>query len=343
MDQIREDARAMLAKPGKSQAWMSRKMGKGYSQAVLSAWFNGAQTPRDEEITRRVNNLIELDAATAAGSRPVVCVETNVAREIWTVCYHASVQGSMGEVIGPAGVGKTIALRACEHKFVGSVYLRCDQGCRSPGALLRTICRRLGLGVKGTIDTLLFRVVDRLDGTDRMLLFDEAQKLNPDALDVVRDIHDQAHVPIVLGGTFDLHKLVDDSTVFFGQMSSRISVRLNISERHGSAGRSGGRGKGGCKPLFTVDDVVRALDLESSPLRLTTDARSYLTDLACAAGLGSLRLCSQLIRALESMPGLRGRQVTDKTIRKALKEFHGIEIRDRMSMRIEQTRTRKTA
>lgn len=344
---VRDAARDFVEQHDRSQKWLSKRLGEGYGAAVISNWFNFSTT-REEEIARKINDLMELDAARKAGVRSVPCVDTAVAIEIWTVCHFANKHKTMAEIIGPTGVGKTTALEACERKITGCIYMRCDRGCRSAGGFLRNLACRVGQRSTGNIDTLFRRLVDYLRGTDRMLILDEGQSLSLDALDVVRDLYDEAGIPIVVAGKYDLHELVDDATVFAGQMASRIAIRLNLAERCAMPEQGGGksRKKTNTRPLYTVDEVVKVLDLASSPLKLTPEAKQYLAALACTPGLGALRLCKWVVCALEDMPTYRtgGRSVEAKTIRGVLRKLHGIAGHERINNRVEQAQPkRKTA
>ncbi|MCB9902538.1 MAG: AAA family ATPase [Planctomycetes bacterium] len=348
IDAVRADLAAFTDPGGgkRTQAWVSRNLGAGYSAAVVSGFINGKPNSRDEEIARAVNEMLEIETARAKGVRPTVFVETGVAREILTVCTQARVHLAMGEILGPAGVGKSITLRACAQKIPGSVYLRCSESTAQPLAFLRSLAAAIGVGQTGSMDLVMRRIVDRLSSSGRLLLLDEAQKLSKRTIDVLRDLHDMAEIPIVICGTLLLRDMVNDANIFYGQLSSRIMVRVNLAERFAERGGGAGRSKpGDHKPLFTVEEVVEALGLSQGHLRLTDEAVAYLTSIACAPGLGCLRLCSQLVRALEKMPYYRRNEVTDKSIRRVLRELHGIDMRDQIESRVEQTTTqqRKTA
>jgi hypothetical protein len=94
---------------------------------------------------------------------------------------------------------------------------------------IKVTAERLGIRYESTARTER-RIINALKGTERLLLIDEAHSLAVRSLNVIRDIHDEAKVPIVLAGTIDLRKRTNDSTIFFGQFTSRMVARCDVSE-----------------------------------------------------------------------------------------------------------------
>ena len=130
-------------------------------------------------------------------------------------------------------------------------------------------------------------MIDTLRDTQRLIILDEAQKLNGDALELLRDIHDCAGVPILLIATKDLlERIMRTCGPDHGQQYSRFDIVQHLSQ--GRDVYSGG------KALFTVDEI-KAL-YEHVPIRLAKDAARYLQDVANQLGYGSLRRCKILLR-----------------------------------------------
>lgn len=132
-------------------------------------------------------------------------------------------------------------------------------------------------------------MIDTLRGTGRCLLIDEAHQLKHEAFELLRDIHDEAGVPIILAGTVKLHDAVNDHDLFFGQMSSRIALRYNVTES-----LSPGSNSPGGELLHSVAEIGQIYERDG--VCLTRDGRVFLARLANLPGLGGLRLCAKLVQ-----------------------------------------------
>ncbi len=72
--------------------------------------------------------------------------------------------------------------------------------------LCRAICTKFELSTPGTFDMVFRRLVKRLVGTKRMLIFDEAERLHYKALETIRDRHDETGRPVLLTGKPNLYE-----------------------------------------------------------------------------------------------------------------------------------------
>ena len=106
--------------------------------------------------------------------------------------------------------------------------------------------------------------------------------------EVVRDLYDEAGVPIVLIGTDEVQKLVsktrvDKSSPWSDQFCSRIGWRINLARMRGAGGEP--------RPLFSEAEIREIF--KSDQVRISRDGVAYLQALACAIGKGCLRLAEQ--------------------------------------------------
>ena len=133
----------------------------------------------------------------------------------------------------------------------------------------------------------LERVLETLRDSHRLLILDEAAKLSDAAVELLRDIHDNTGVPMLLIATRDLHeRIVRNADPDHGQLYSRFDVIHHLSE--GYDVNSGG------KVLHSMDDI-RTLYADP-PIRLASDAVRYLQGVANDLGRGSLRRCKSLLQ-----------------------------------------------
>lgn len=285
----------------------------GISPSHLSTFCNHkSQTGDCEELARKLNEFIDREARRSEQAMPRGFVETNVAERIITAIRTTMNASAMGIAYGPAGVGKSMVAEAAEKMIAGSIALRVMQSTKRGPGLVHVLATKLGVPRVSTFEARQARVVEALKGTGRLILVDEAHQLAVGGIEVLRDIHDAAGVPIFLFGTIDLRKRMEDGTMFFGQLTSRIAVRLEID-----AAMTHTRNP---RPLFTTDEVMALF--AGQQLRITSDGAKFLTDLANTPGLGALRLVKQVVGVAARVARTKGTPITADLLRKVIAQLH---------------------
>lgn len=254
-----------------------------YAESVISQWKAGNYRGDVEAVTRAINDWLERDARRASAERPKDTVSTWVAETIRTIALQADKQVMMAVIVAPAGAGKTKVLRAMTDEMRG-IYLYCFTSM-TEREFLASLLAAMGKTVAGKTKAALMRqVVGELKGTKRILFLDEAQQL-PKAIGCIRSIHDQAQVPIVMAGTADILRYVDDRADGRGQFSSR-TIRCNLLDFVCNAEDPNGNPAG--RDLFTIEEIRSFFAMRS--MRLADDAMRLMWALACLPNFGTLRL-----------------------------------------------------
>lgn len=158
-------------------------------------------------------------------------------------------------------------------------------------------------------------------------------------MDALRDIHDLAAAPIILVGTAKILETTNDVDLWHGQFSSRVALRLDVTEM--ARGDADGNGPGGATggTLHSVDEIRRLY--ESDRVRFTGDGLSFLADVANALGLGALRLASQLVAVASQVAQAEGAAAIDaRILRRVLRTMHGVVTADRIQSASERARAR---
>lgn len=315
IDQVARDFVTFLAEHDISATQVSRELGKGYSPATLSKFINAGNRGGMEKIARVLNQHMELHARRQETKRPTGFVETEAARAMLVVIRTAVESNSMGLITGPAGWGKTLTLQAANAIYPGSIYFRISVSVQKHAGVVGELGRLLGINVNRSAARVYPKIIDQLRGSGRALLIDEAHKLSASGMETIRDLHDEAGVPVILSGTLDVAKLVDQREIFYGQFASRIVARVDLTDR----AMGGGRRKG--KKLFTVEDI-RAI-FEQGQLKLTTDGARFLCELACVPGLGGLRVCSKIVDIGSRIKGRQGQALDESVLKRICEQMHG--------------------
>jgi DNA transposition AAA+ family ATPase len=276
LDAVREKIAAYLNKTGLTLKKVSKST--DYGASTLSQVMSGTYQGSFEKCLRQLYTFIEQHAAGQDAGMPTGFVSTRVAERILGVMKHAQQTRTIGIVYGPAGVSKSLCAEAAERSLiVGAVHIHCVKTCKAPGNFLELLARRMGIPHARTAFRVQMDIIDRLSGSDRLPIIDEAHYLSTDTLHIVRDIVKQAKIGCVLMGTRpEIEAKVDDFGEFYGQMTRLISARYDI---HEDALNSG-------DPMFSVDEIIALA--KSAQLKLTTDAATWLQMRANIPGWGGL-------------------------------------------------------
>lgn len=197
-------------------------------------------------------------------------------------------QPGLGVVWGRAGRGKTVCAREYAVR-TAAVYMRVLQDW-TPRAMLAELCRQLNGAGPPTVDRAKKTAVDCLERKPRTILVDEADRLNIDLVEHLRDVHDLVGVPVVLIGEEHLFPTIN--------ARRRIWSRVMQTVEFGP---------------ITCEDIL-LFALEAASLRLDPDAAEKI---GAKAG-GDFRLVWSHIHALEQMARAAGTKAVDARMVEAL-------------------------
>ena len=269
-----------------SMAAVAREV--GFAPSVVSEWAAGRYRGNLDAVTHAVNDWMERDARRNQHRRPKDYVRTWVAEDVRTYAYLADKRGMMAAIVVPSGAGKTKVLKALTAEMRG-VYVYCRENVTARD-LYRAIATALGWQVQGGGSGDLLRyIVEQLDGTHRPVFVDEAQNAGKH-IGCLRSIHDQTGVPIVMAGTDEILRHVNDRAHGRGQLSSRC-IRYNAMDHvHNAEGPDGGEVG---RDLFTVEEIQAFFAMKK--IRVDRDALRLLWSLACLPNYGTLRLVENVL------------------------------------------------
>lgn len=235
----------------------------------------------------RIHNWLELTARRDTIVRSRKFVKTCVAEEILLVARTVAETLKMGVIYGPSHIGKTFTLKAIEgdQRFGCPVLITVEKWLTRPIPLFRDLCQRFELGTHGTFDALARRVIQRLQGTKRMLIFDEADRLKYDATESIRGLHDATGVGILFCGKPKIYerlgfRALGEFSEVTDQLASRIVMRRDLTERTRDAENP--------QPLFSIKDIRALIKQSSLKLDVSSDAEKWLQDRASTLGMGGI-------------------------------------------------------
>lgn len=210
-----------------TRSW--RKMAKeiGLSQSTLSAYLKGEYSGDVAKIEERIKSYLERQAERGDRWRDLI-VQTSTMREIKKSLGLIHAMRKMGVIYGPAGLGKTESARRYVDDTPGVHLVTAAPDCKSVAGIIFILHQALFKeDFKVNPRVARAAIVNRLAGSDKMIIVDDADELTNEAIEELRAIHDASEVPIVMIGTeMLLERLIHPrSRRILARVSSRIPVR----------------------------------------------------------------------------------------------------------------------
>jgi DNA transposition AAA+ family ATPase len=211
--------RAFMAATGRSQAAVAKSL--GVTAGVVSAYLTGTYKGDIEGTEEKIRQFLQVEEERQANpSGDAGIVETSVYLTITNALATTSRKLDLAVFTGASGIGKTTTLTEYVRTHKSAILIEADPGY-TPTALFCELCRALSLPSKGSLHDLMTRVVDKLQGSGRLIIIDEAEQLKPKVLDLIRRVHDKAKVPIALVGLDTLRANLQGDRMSFTYLWSR--------------------------------------------------------------------------------------------------------------------------
>jgi DNA transposition AAA+ family ATPase len=220
----------VVAEQGWSGAAAARQI--GVTAGAFSAWRNGTYGASSKGIDVKAEAFLqrmrEISLQPSGDRCFRVVAETSVFRQVTEVVRQCHLYGEMGLVTSISGTGKTRVVEDYVAANPGSILVKCHPNFPA-GAVLGEIARQAGIEVRGSVHVVLTAIWEKLAGSGKVIILNEAEHLKPGVLDVVRSIWDEARVGIVYVGIPRLAGLLRSLKGDYTYIWNRVSIKLEIT------------------------------------------------------------------------------------------------------------------
>jgi DNA transposition AAA+ family ATPase len=225
---MKDQILAYMQEHGLSQANAAKLIGIG--ESTFSRYLSG-NYPNPETIERKMTDLLEKEEIrnTAVGIQDVPFALTSISEQIMQTLEYARIKRNISVIYGDAGVGKTRTMREWAKGKTDVIRLTASPALGNPKSFFKYLGRELKTVKGGCIDDLYLELCDRLTGSDKMIIIDEAQHLKLTTLENLRGIQETANIAVVLIGNEMIYsKMVGRQQAEFAQLFSRIGWRKHL-------------------------------------------------------------------------------------------------------------------
>ncbi|MGN1144896.1 MAG: AAA family ATPase [Acetatifactor sp.] len=226
LEEAADWVRSYMQHKNLSQTAMAKKL--DISGGALSSYLSG-KYPTPERITAKVQELMELTEQKTLAPKAPEFAETTVTNMVKQAIAYAHMRGVVSVAYGDAGVGKTTAVQRYlqENQLaIGITILPTYASLTGVNELLSE-----ALGVRERTDRKITReIINRLKGSGRVIIVDEAQHLTPRAIEHLRSISDMTQIGICFVGNERIYtNLLGNRKTEYAQLFSRIGVRKMVT------------------------------------------------------------------------------------------------------------------
>lgn len=235
MDGLRQSILAEIEEHGLTQAVVAREADVSTSQVggFLKGNYTGDMAAAGERLAKWLQARkarTRLESVLPSGNGWVATPSAKRVLATLTYAHHA---GALGLVYGGAGVGKTETARhyAAINRNVWHVTM--SPACRQLGGCLGRIARAVGIKRPATWypEALENQIIEAVEATYGLIIVDEAQHLDLEAIETLRTIRDAAGVGLVLMGNEVVYARITGGSrkAHFAQLFSRIAKKTALS------------------------------------------------------------------------------------------------------------------
>lgn len=207
---------------GKSQSTIAKEL--GLSSGAVSSFLSGNyKTPHT--IIPKIEALLSICETKVLAPRAPEFAMTGISKKVMDAIEYCHLQGKIGVIYGDAGIGKTMAIKEYVKNNPMSVFITISPAFATMSGVNDLLSEAVGVRERNS-RRIYIELVNRLKGSGRVIIIDEAQHLTKKTLEHLRSISDESGVGICLVGNEEVYtRLKGSGKADFAQIFSRIARR----------------------------------------------------------------------------------------------------------------------
>lgn len=210
---------------GKTQTAIAKEL--DISSGALSSFLAG-NYKAPHTIIPRVLELMALNEKKQVAPKEPEYVETTVSRTVTNAIKYAHIQGKIAVVYGDAGIGKTMAFREYLRRNALAIGITINPTYATITGVNELLAEQLGVRERVS-RKITSEIGNKLKGSGRVIVVDEAQHLTVRTLNHLRCLSDESGVGIALIGNDEVYtKMKGSGRADFAQLFSRIGMRKQV-------------------------------------------------------------------------------------------------------------------
>lgn len=217
-----------IANKGISNSSFAKKV--GISESSFSRYING-NYPNPTPIDDKIKEFIEKENLRKDGfiKESIDFALTSISKKVISVLEYARVQKVIACIYGDAGIGKTYTTKHWIEDKKDVFFVTVNPAFSTPKPFLKLLAKCMKSKISGGQDDIYLGIMEKLEGTDKMIVIDEAQHLTKKSLEIIRGINDYCNTAIVLiGNELIYNKMLGRAQAEFAQLFSRVGMRSHL-------------------------------------------------------------------------------------------------------------------
>jgi len=215
-----------IQKSGKSQADVAKEM--GVSGGLISSFLSGTyKTPHT--MIPKIEKLLEITEKKQASPKEPPFVMTSISQQVTNVISYCHLQGKIAVAYGDAGIGKTMAIKEYAKHNPDAIVITIAPCFATISGVNELLAEELKIRERVSRRAYV-EVVNKLRGSNRVIIIDEAQHLTVRVINHLRSITDASGIGIAFIGNEEIYlKMKGSGQAAYAQLFSRIGMRAALS------------------------------------------------------------------------------------------------------------------
>jgi len=202
----------------------------GYSASVLSTYLQGKYPGDVQKLEWAIASfLMRQEEIEAMPKELIPFAPITNAEIVFQIARTCHLEQEIGVLVGEAGTGKTKSAKEYARQNPDVIFIEADLSFTTK-VFFKELHRKLGMDGSGGIYDLFTDCVEKLEGSNRLIIIDEAENLPYRALDMVRRLYDKANIGILLMGLPRLIHNLRGKRGEFKQLYSRVGIMMSLDE-----------------------------------------------------------------------------------------------------------------